>query len=311
MFSIIIPLYNKENTIFNTVKSVVNQSFKEFEILIINDGSTDNSLENLQKIEDNRIKIITTENRGVSQARNLGIDKSSYPYIAFLDADDIWENNHLEVLRNLILDFPDAGLFATKYIYHYDNGIKITPFFIDINEDFRGIVPNFFKSSAVYRIAWTSCVCVPKNILKTIGTFDENITLGAGEDADLWTRIAVKYPVAIDSKITAIYNFEGENHLSNEKIERKKYAKYDKLYKEEKENIWLKKFLDRERAEFAIKHKRIKKHDEYKFYYDNLYLRNLNWKIIVLLHLPTFALNSLYNIKQKFGFWFKNFDLYR
>ena len=71
-----------------------------------------------------------------------------------------------------------------------------------------------------------------------------------------YVRIAVKYPVAIDSKITAIYNFEGENHLSNEKIEKKKYAKYDKLYEEEKENIWLKKFQDRERAEFAIKQKR-------------------------------------------------------
>lgn len=311
MFSIVIPLYNKENTIGNTLLSVLNQIFKDFEVLIINDGSTDNSLAKIEKYNDKRIKIISTENRGVSQARNLGIEKATQPYIVFLDADDLWKNIHLETLNQLILDFPKAGLFTTKYMYHYDNGIKITPFFIDITNDFRGIVSNFFKSSSVYRIAWTSCVCVPKNILNTIGTFDENITLGAGEDSDLWTRIAVKYPVAIDSKITAIYNLVGENHLTNEKIERKKYAKYDKLYTEERKNFWLKKFLDRERAEFAIKHKRINKLQEFQFYYNDLELKNLNWKIIILLHLPSFALNILYKLKHKMGFWFKNLDLYR
>ncbi|MFY7810865.1 MAG: glycosyltransferase family 2 protein [Flavobacterium sp.] len=311
MFSIIIPLYNKENTIENTVKSVLNQSFKNFELIIINDGSTDHSLEKILKFKDFRIKIKSTENKGVSQARNLGIEKATQPYIAFLDADDIWKNNHLEVLKNLILDYPNAGLYATKYKFIYDNGHQIIPFFIDITKDFRGTVPNFFKSSAVYRIAWTSCVCVPKNILDIIGIFDEEITLGAGEDTDLWTRIAIKYPVAIDSKITSIYNFEGENHLSNEKIEKKKYAKYDKLYAEEKENIWLKKFLDRERAEFALKHKRIKKYELFQFYYNHLSLKNLNWKIIVLLHLPSFLLNILYKFKHKMGFFVKYFDLYR
>jgi glycosyltransferase involved in cell wall biosynthesis len=311
MFSIVIPLFNKEKTIQNTIKSVLNQSLKTFEIIILNDGSTDQSLEKVNNIIDSRIKIISTENRGVSQARNLGIEKAKFPYIAFLDADDYWENNHLETLNQLIKDFPNAGLFATKYKYHYDNNQQIIPYFIDISNDFRGIVQDFFKSSSVYRIAWTSCVCVPKKVIDNIGNFDENITLGAGEDSDLWTRIAVKYPVAIDSKITAIYNFEGENHLSNEKIEKKKYAKYDKLYKEELENIWLKKFLDRERAEFAIKHKRIKKQKIFQFYYQNLSLKNLNWKIVVLLHLPGYILNLLYKLKHKMVFLFKYFDLYK
>jgi glycosyltransferase involved in cell wall biosynthesis len=311
MFSIIIPLYNKENTIKKTIESVLNQTFSEFEIIIINDGSTDNSLENVNQIFNNRIQIITTENRGVSQARNLGIKNSNFPYISFLDADDFWKNNHLKTLNQLIIDFPNAGLFATKYKFIYNNKKQIIPYFIDISNDFRGLVPNFFKSSSIYRIAWTSCVCVPKKVLDTIGVFDENITLGAGEDSDLWTRIAVKYPIAFDSKITAIYNFQGENHLSNEKIEKKKYAKYDKLYAEERENIWLKKFLDRERAEFAIKHKRIKKIKLFQFYYQNLSLKNLNWKIVILLHLPYFILNLLYKLKHKMGFWFKYFDLYR
>jgi glycosyltransferase involved in cell wall biosynthesis len=310
MFSIVIPLYNKENTIENTVKSIINQNFIDFELIIINDGSTDNSLAKIEKINDSRIKIISTENRGVSQARNLGIENATKPYISFIDADDLWENNHLEVLKNLIQDYPNVGLYATKYIYHYDHGIKITPYFIDISDDYRGIVSNFFKSSSIYRIAWTSCVCVPQKTIKEIGNFDENITLGAGEDSDLWTRIAVKYPVAIDSKITSIYNFKGENHLSNEKIERKKYAKYDKLYLEEKDNIWLKKFLDRERAEFAIKQKRINNKLEFQFYYNNLQLKNLNWKIIILLHLSSIVLNILHQLKNRNGFWLKKINIY-
>jgi glycosyltransferase involved in cell wall biosynthesis len=310
MFSIVIPLFNKENTIENTVKSIINQTFIDFELIIINDGSTDKSLSKIENINDTRIKIISTENRGVSQARNLGVENATQTYISFIDADDLWKNNHLELLKNLIQDYPNVGLYATKYIYYYDNGLKIKPYFIDISDDFRGIVPNFFKSSSIYRIAWTSCVCVPKKIFNEIGNFDENITLGAGEDSDLWTRIAAKYPVAIDSKITSIYNFEGENHLSNEKIEKKKYAKYDKLYYEEKENFWLKKFLDRERAEFAIKQKRINNKLEFQFYYNDLSLKNLNLKIIILLHLPSIVLNFLYQLKHKNGFWIKKFNLY-
>ncbi|KIC01072.1 hypothetical protein OA88_15890, partial [Flavobacterium sp. JRM] len=89
-FSIVIPLYNKAYYIENTIKSVLYQSFTDYEIIIINDGSTDNSLEKVLEFNDKRIQLYTQQNQGASVARNLGIEKAKYNYIAFLDADDLW-----------------------------------------------------------------------------------------------------------------------------------------------------------------------------------------------------------------------------
>ena len=114
-FSVVIPLYNKENHIQKTLNSVLSQSFTDFEIIIINDGSTDNSLDKVQEIKDSRINIYTTPNHGVSKARNTGILKSNSQYICFLDADDFWYENHLSQMKRLLDSFPECGLFATSY----------------------------------------------------------------------------------------------------------------------------------------------------------------------------------------------------
>ena len=89
-FSIVIPLYNKENYIGHTLKSVLNQAFQDFEIIIVNDGSTDKSLEKVNSIKDARVQLFSIENRGVSYARNYGIEKALASLIIFLDADDTW-----------------------------------------------------------------------------------------------------------------------------------------------------------------------------------------------------------------------------
>ena len=102
-FSIIIPLYNKEKDIKKTLKSVLNQSFEDFEIIIINDGSTDNSEEIVKSIIDKRIFLYTKNNEGVSIARNYGVEKATSGFIAFLDADDYWHPNHLENLHTLLI----------------------------------------------------------------------------------------------------------------------------------------------------------------------------------------------------------------
>src|SRR5262245_2597869 len=104
-FSVIIPLYNKENYIRNTLKCVLEQSFTDFEIIIVNDGSTDNGLKVVKEFTDSRIVIEEQTNKGVSAARNLGIEKAAGTMIALLDADDYWFPNHLEVLHALHTDF--------------------------------------------------------------------------------------------------------------------------------------------------------------------------------------------------------------
>jgi len=115
MFSIIIPLYNKSLTIERTILSLMRQQFDVFEIIIVDDGSTDNSLEVLMAIEINKeMRIVRQENSGVSAARNHGISLAKYEYIALLDADDEWEPNFLKLLKLAIEKFPNAGFWGAS-----------------------------------------------------------------------------------------------------------------------------------------------------------------------------------------------------
>ena len=93
MFSVIIPLYNKEKSVSSTLQSVLNQTFKKFEVIVVDDGSTDGSYDVVKQFKDERIRLIQKENGGVSSARNRGIQETKYDHVAFLDADDVWEPN--------------------------------------------------------------------------------------------------------------------------------------------------------------------------------------------------------------------------
>lgn len=115
MFSVIIPLYNKEFSIKNTIQSVLNQTFQEFEIVVVNDGSTDNSIKVVEQFDDFRIRIINKQNGGVSSARNLGIKHSNYQWILFLDADDQIYNNCLETYKRICEKYSFAELITTNF----------------------------------------------------------------------------------------------------------------------------------------------------------------------------------------------------
>ena len=115
MISVVIPLYNKEKQIKRTLQSVLTQTFQDFEIVIVNDGSTDNSTIEVEKIKDSRIRLIHQENAGVSAARNKGIEEAKYELIALLDADDEWKNKYLEVQYDLYKKYPKCDIFACNY----------------------------------------------------------------------------------------------------------------------------------------------------------------------------------------------------
>ena len=98
-FSVVIPLYNKEAYVAKTLNSVLNQTYRNFEVIIVNDCSTDNSLDVVKAARDHRIKIIEhSENKGLSASRNTGINAATHLYIAFLDADDYWDSTYLETI---------------------------------------------------------------------------------------------------------------------------------------------------------------------------------------------------------------------
>jgi glycosyltransferase involved in cell wall biosynthesis len=296
--SIVIPLFNKERHIAKTLASALAQTFGDFEIVVVNDGSTDKSEAEVLAFEDSRIRYFKTENKGVSAARNFGISKSQGELIAFLDADDFWEPGHLADIFALYANFTEAGLLCTNYVQAYSETRKREPKFTGLPDfPWRGIVPDFFRSSYADRIAWTSAVAVPKKILEEVGNFDEKITLGAGEDLDLWIRIALKFPVAFDSKISAVHNLSADNRMSLTDTKNRSFALLDQFASEEKNNASLKRFLDLYRSEFALKMK-LAGDKRFDFYRRNIEAKNLSAKTKLLLALPVFALRRLYKWKK-------------
>lgn len=116
MISIIIPLYNKEHCITDTLSSILSQSYKDFEIVIVNDGSTDNSATVVESICDSRIRLINKKNEGVSKTRNRGIEEAKGEWVLFLDADDTMENGCLQALIDLGKQFPQANVLCGNFI---------------------------------------------------------------------------------------------------------------------------------------------------------------------------------------------------
>lgn len=309
-FSIVVPLYNKQKDIKETLLSALNQTFVDFELIVINDGSTDDSEAEVLSITDGRLAYQKTKNQGVSAARNLGIEIAKGEYIAFLDADDYWYPNHLETLKNLTESFPHAGAVAANYEFKHPNGTVTNTSFKDIDTDFKGIVKDFFKSSMLFRLMWTSAVAVKKDVFLNIGMFDINITLGAGEDTDMWTRIALKYPVAFNAKITASYNLGASNRISHSQTLKRKYTRVDKFYKQEADNTSLKKFNDLYRSHYALKHKLAGDSNNFKFYFKHLDFKRQPLKTKLLLLLPATLLRLLYKIKARLKSKDIHFDIY-
>ena len=307
-FSVIIPLYNKEQFITNTLKSVLNQTFTDFEVIIVNDGSTDNSLEKIAEFTDHRIQIYHQDNQGVSTARNKGIELAKAEYIAFLDADDIWKDNHLQSFFDVINKYPEAGLYCNRYEIKI-NRKKVLKTQFDFENEFEGYLTDFFKSSLINRVALTSAVCIPKHVYDKIGGFNEKITLG--EDLEYWIRIAVKYQVVIGKKVTVLYNYTKENkNISKLSITKHSPPTFDFFLNYEKDQPNLKHFLDLHRLEYAL-HYHINGNDELKnFYLKDIDLSHINKKNLLLLKSPTFFLKLLLIIKRSMKHFGWDFNVY-
>jgi len=307
-FSIVIPLYNKANYIENTLKSVLNQTFADYEIIIINDGSTDDSVTKVIGFNDSRIQLFNQKNQGASVARNLGIEKAKYEYIAFLDADDLWMTNHLEILNGLIQNFPNAGIFASRYELVFNNGKNDIPTFKGISADYEGIIPDYFETSLPNPIATSSSIVIPKGVFEKTGYFKP--TISSGQDVDMWIRIASKYPVVISNKVTASYLHYIEDSLSKTPILDKKLNDFKDYKQEEESNPSLKKYLDTYRIEYVLQYKIAGNNKKSKELFKNILKENIPFKTKLIYLLPSFVLIFLLKIKKflrKNGF---NFSIY-
>ena len=297
--SIIIPLYNKEKHIKDTLDSVWSQSFADFEVIVVNDGSTDGSLQEVNSIDDKRLKVFTTENQGVSQARNYGISKANADLIAFLDADDIWFEHHLQDLKDLHKQFPDCGMYCKAYDKKNGSHLIKSKFNnIPENSPWKGIVDDYFKSSVVNSIAWTSAVMIPKSTFENVGVFDSKITLGAGEDTDLWIRIALQYPVAFSNKVSAIHQLHSDNRISNSNTNIRQFINLDNYNKQSKTNPSLKHYMDLNRYAIAIQYKLVGNSEKAETLINGINLKSLNKKQRFLLSQPTVILKTLFKLKH-------------
>lgn len=241
MISIVIPIYNKQNSIENTINSVLEQTFKEFELIIVNDGSTDNGLTEIEKIRDSRIKIITQKNQGVSIARNTGVLNSQFDLIAILDADDTWQSNFLEEILKLIEICPEASLFGCASFLKWPNN-KITDTTFGLDKDFKGYLTDYFKVARENTLFNSSSVLFKKNDFIEIGMFDK--TLSKGEDIDLWIRFALNKKIAFYNKPLTTYHLDAQERAGNKKIEKSKSLIWNLKKYENLNNSRLNIFLD-------------------------------------------------------------------
>jgi glycosyltransferase involved in cell wall biosynthesis len=215
MISVVIPLYNKENSIAGTVDSVLNQTYTNYEVIIVDDGSTDNSLQVAEAIKDERIRIVTKKNGGVSSARNAGIMLAKYDYIAFLDGDDIWLPWHLQTICNMINKYtdPTVGGYCTKIVKCKD--VEQLPINNNYTEQITLIEDYLKEASGTDSILSSSSFAVKKLCFDEVGLFKEGLSYG--EDVELWYRLFTKYKLAKSNVVTARYILSSENR-SDKKI---------------------------------------------------------------------------------------------
>ena len=219
-FSIILPTYNRGYCIGDAIETILYQTFKDYEIIVVDDGSTDDTEMILRKYRD-KIKYIKQKNQGVSRARNVGIEASNGKYIAFLDSDDLWSKTHLEEHYNVL---ERNILFAMSYnfakIYDYSTGLEK-------KYDFAMEKSGHLYPEIVYidqtRIS-TPSVVLRRCILEEVGLFDENLDMC--EDLDLWRRISIKY------QIKCIPNFLTKIRERDNQFEPNIYFKKRKIFLE-------------------------------------------------------------------------------
>ncbi len=209
LVSVIIPNYNYEKYITRTIDSVLEQTYKHIEIIVVDDGSKDNSLKVLEKY-GHKITVLEQANQGVSLARNTGVAVSSGEYVAFLDADDIWLPAKLEAQMQKFFDNPDFGLVHCSMTY------------IDRNDEISGENRNGKEgrlASDILRLdggaivgAGSTCL-IPKRIFDEVGGFDLDQTTAA--DWDFCYRVAKKYEIGFICEPLVLYRIHDSNMHSN------------------------------------------------------------------------------------------------
>ncbi|MCF6307103.1 MAG: glycosyltransferase family 2 protein [Flavobacteriaceae bacterium] len=292
-FSVVISVYNKEKYISKTINSVLNQTFTDFEIVVLNDGSTDKSEDEILAINDSRIRYFSEKNQGAGAGRNYVISKAKGNYIALLDADDIWFPFYLEEQNRLINKYPEQNIFATNSEFLKKGNIIKKEYSININSQ-KDLVVNFFESSYLSSIINSSSAVITNSAIKKIGNY--NPFIKSGQDTDFFIRLGLIFPVVFSSRV-CVQIVILENSLSRRTKSVSEKTNFNAFEDSEKTNKALKRFIDLNR--FSICLLAIKEGNK-KGYYENLNkidLANLNKKQRFLLKQSRFTILLLMKLK--------------
>jgi glycosyltransferase involved in cell wall biosynthesis len=209
MFSVVIPLYNKAHTIVNTIQTVLNQTYTDFEIVVVNDGSTDNGVEVIQQhFSDSRIRIVNQQNQGVSAARNNGVASSKYELIAFLDGDDELLPEFLSKMKESVEQFPEAGMYCCAGILRFPDGTD----YLRSSEKYGTSIQliNYFENP--YFFTNSSSTVIRKSAFHKTSGFP--IGMKINEDLVFFCSLAFIVPVAYCPIPLSVYLKEIEGHAS-------------------------------------------------------------------------------------------------
>lgn len=279
-FSVVVTVFNKENYIYKTLQSVCNQRFTDFELLVINDGSTDGSLTEIEKIQHPNLRVINTKNQGVSAARNTGIENSKGSYIALLDGDDIWHPNHLETFVKAIKKYPDEFVFSNASQCLCEGKLKKYRYAVGSENP---SVYNYFEASTISSIINSSSIAFKRSLYDVVGGF--NTAYSNYEDIGYWFRIGLKYPVVFTNEITVTIN-SVENSLSKNKSSLTSYYFFEEYDELNVNNPAFRKVLDMNLCSLALLCKDLNFNKEYITLRHKINPRHINLHNKLLLYTP-------------------------
>jgi len=251
-FSIVIPLYNKANFILATLKSVSDQTFENYEIIVINDGSTDESLSKIEALKLPKLSIHNQENKGLSAARNHGVTLARGQYVALLDADDIWKPTYLKSMFKLIENYPNHQIFGCTYKESRNGRLMDirTSFEAQLNQE-SYVLDDFFSANYKQFIVDQSSLIFDRNFIKT-HTFNEHIDVS--EDVDYYLNYFASQQIIFLNRSLMIKTYDDNDQLSSSKISKKRVPDLEHYKTRYSSNTSIQKYIDIQLYKLAIKY---------------------------------------------------------